>query len=394
MTVGRSMMRHAVYLVPGFFGFDSLGGVQYFRHVEVRLQELFGAAGESLEVFTVPTRPTASIRKRARILGDTVLGSRPERFDKLHVLGHSTGGLDARLLVTPGVHLDGDADRIGAHIDTVVSLSSPHHGTPVAGFFTSLAGKHLLLGVSLFMITSMRSMGGLSYAWLGKGLSFITRLDDVLGLDNTVLDYFADHLLDDLDEARREEIVSYMHDVVHDRGALLQLTMEGMDIFNAATWDRPETQYLSYLTTAPRTSPRIILEGLRDPYFPASYSIFHAMHRISGRASDAYPYPVPPPEALDAARQLLGHEPAPRDNDGVVPLFSQAWGEVCGVVRGDHLDVCGHFHPQRGDREHTDWLRSGSGFTQEAFDALWRDIAARILRETPTAGRFGNFVSL
>ena len=158
--------------------------------------------------------------------------------------------------------------------------------------------------------------------------------------------------------------------------------------------DRNPTRYFSYMTTAPRTSPRIILEGLRDPYFPASYSIFHAMHRISGRPSDAYPYPVPPPDALDAARRLLGHEPAPRDNDGVVPLFSQAWGEVSGVIRGDHLDVCGHFHPRGGDRDHTDWLRSGSGFTQEAFDALWRDIAGRILGETPAPGSFGNFTSL
>jgi len=387
-------MRHAVFLVPGFFGFDNLGGVQYFRHVEARLQSLFADMGEDIEVVTVATRPTASIRKRARILADAIAERRPGRFDRVHVIGHSTGGLDARLLVTPGVSLGGDADPIGQRIDTVVTLATPHHGTPIAGFFTSLAGKHLLLGMSLFLITSMRSVGGLSYAWLGKGLSLLTRLDDILGLDNTVLDYLVDHLLKDLDERRRQEIVSYMHDVANDQGAMLQLTMEGMDIFNAAAVDAPDCRYLSYLTVAPRLSPRIFLEGLRDPYFPASYSLFHTMHRIAGRSSDAYPYPLLSPPAQDAARQLLGQEPGPRDNDGVVPLFSQAWGEVCGILRADHLDVCGHFHPRGAVEAHTDWLRSGSGFREDAFEALWRDIAARLLGRQPQPCDMGNFLTL
>ncbi len=387
-------MRHAVFLVPGFFGFERLGGVHYFRHVEDRLKEFLGDLGEDTEVFTVATRPTASIRKRSRILADAVAASRPERFERIHVIGHSTGGLDARLLVTPGVHLSGDADQIGARINTVVMLATPNHGTPIAGFFTSLAGKHLLLGMSIFLITSMRSVGGLSYAWLGRGLSMLTRLDDILGLDNTMLDYLVEHLLKDLDEGRRQEIIAYMHDVANDRGAMIQLTVEGMDIFNAAAEDREGCRYLSYLTAAPRLAPRIILEGLRDPYFPASYSLFHAMHRIAGRTSDAYPYPSLPSAAQEAARDLLGHEPAPRDNDGVVPLFSQPWGTVCGVLRSDHLDVCGHFNPRRGDRDHTDWLRSGSGFTEDAFDALWRDIALRLTERRPQPCNSRNFMTV
>ncbi|MFH1529963.1 MAG: triacylglycerol lipase [Pseudomonadota bacterium] len=386
-------MRHAVYLVPGFFGFEHLGGVYYFRHVEALLERLFEAAGDDVDVFTVSTRPTASIRKRARILADAIAGTRPERFDRLHVVGHSTGGLDARLLVTPGVSLGGEADPIGQRINTVVTLATPNHGTPIAGFFTSLAGKHLLLGMSLFLITSMRSVGGLSYAWLGKGLSLLTRLDDVLGLDNTVLDYFVEHLLKDLDEDRRREIISFMHDVANDQGAMLQLTVEGMDIFNAAAVDAEACRYLSYLTVAPRLSPRIVLEGLRDPYFPASYSLFQGMHRIAGRVSDAYPFPVLSPALQDLARSHLGQEPGPRDNDGVVPLFSQPWGKVCGVVRADHLDVCGHFRPRGVVRHHTDWLRSGAGFTEEAFDALWQDIATRLMGRRPRPSTVGNFLT-
>jgi triacylglycerol lipase len=387
-------MRHAVYLVPGFFGFERLGGVHYFRHVEARLEQLFADMGDDVEVITVATRPTASIRKRARILARAINASHPERFDRIHVVGHSTGGLDARLLATPGVSLGDVADPIGDRIDTVISLATPNHGTPIAGFFTSMAGKHLLLGLSLVLITSMRSVGGASYAWMGKGLSLLTRLDDVLGLDNTILDYFAEHLLKDLDAGRRGEIVSYLHDVANDRGAMLQLTVEGMDIFNAAAEDRGSCRYLSYLTAAPRVTPRLLLTGLRDPYFPASYALFHGMHRITGRSSAAYPFPALSHAAQDAARELLGFDPEPRDNDGVVPLWSQPWGTICGVLRADHLDVCGHFHPRDKDRSYTDWLRSGAGFTEDTFEALWRDIAIRLMGRRPEPHRSENFLTL
>jgi len=244
------------------------------------------------------------------------------------------------------------------------------------------------------MIASMRGVGGLSYAWLGKGLSLVTRLDDVMGLDNTILDYLADHLLRDLDEGRREEIRDYMHEVMTDRGALLQLTVESMDIFNAAASNRNDRRYLSYLTAAPRPSSRLFAKALKDPYFPVSYALFHAMQRMTGRPSAIYPFPALVPEARATAQALWGVEINGRDNDVVVPVLSQAWGQVCGLLRADHLDVCGHFRSPSGDKRHTDWLRCGADFSQASFDALWGDVAARLMGEEPQPASLPGFRSL
>jgi hypothetical protein len=80
--------------------------------------------------------------------------------------------------------------------------------------------------------------------------------------------------------------------------------------------------------------------------------------------------------------------------DGLVPARSQVWGQVGGLVQGDHLDVCGHFYPGKGNKSHTDWLRSGARFTEEVFQALWGDIAARLLEARIPSSESPGFVSV
>ena len=71
----------------------------------------------------------------------------------------------------------------------------------------------------------------------------------------------------------------------------------------------------------------------------------------------------------DAVRTLLAELPPETENDGVVPLYSQVWGDIVWVGKADHLDIVGHFPGKRGtspDR-HVDWLRSGAGFDETRF---------------------------
>ncbi|HWB77438.1 MAG TPA: hypothetical protein VG755_20870, partial [Nannocystaceae bacterium] len=108
---------HQVVLVPGFFGFLNLGELNYFsRTVEqlaVRLEQL----GVRAEVRAVGTLPTASLRSRAATLAEAVMRVVPGD-GPLHLVGHSSGGLDCRLLVTPSVSLptDVDVDAIGRRV--------------------------------------------------------------------------------------------------------------------------------------------------------------------------------------------------------------------------------------------------------------------------------------
>ncbi|MFU8805710.1 MAG: esterase/lipase family protein, partial [Bradymonadaceae bacterium] len=132
-------MKHHVYLSAGFFGFANLGGITYFHHVREFLEETLLEMGIEAEIIYVPTLPTASIRRRAYRLLETVAVTAGSDDGPIHLIGHSTGGLDARLFVTPGASLPGELDleRYAGRVRSVVTVATPHLGTPMASFFNS-----------------------------------------------------------------------------------------------------------------------------------------------------------------------------------------------------------------------------------------------------------------
>jgi hypothetical protein len=129
-----------VILVPGFFGFGTFGSpdgahISYFEHVASVLQAATGWRAE--QFFSLEPPPTGPLWTRVEHLHRKVV-ELGERFDRLHLVGHSTGGVDVRLLVNekflwPGGPTERRAliDRIG-HI---ITISAPFHGTPIADRF-------------------------------------------------------------------------------------------------------------------------------------------------------------------------------------------------------------------------------------------------------------------
>jgi hypothetical protein len=77
----------------------------------------------------------------------------------------------------------------------------------------------------------------------------------------------------------------------------------------------------------------------------------------------------------------FGKYPKPSWSDGIVPTLSQVWGEVIHATHADHLDVVGHYGSLRPGQPTSDWLPSGSGFDDAAFDALWSSVAHFIAEE-------------
>ena len=45
-------MKHQIYLIPGFFGFASIGGIAYFRQVRETLHDVFAEHGLEVEYDT------------------------------------------------------------------------------------------------------------------------------------------------------------------------------------------------------------------------------------------------------------------------------------------------------------------------------------------------------
>ncbi|TVR02110.1 MAG: triacylglycerol lipase [Deltaproteobacteria bacterium] len=367
---------HHIYLIPGFFGFADLGGIPYFHHVREFLRDVLSDVGVDARVTTVATLPTASIRHRAGRLLSTIEADAAEDDAPIHLIGHSTGGLDARLLVTPHVALGADrnVESVATRVRSVISVATPHQGTPLAGFFGSLTGKKALWALSLASIYTLR-FGRLPLSVLFRLVGVIAKLDGHLGLRHNVLDQVYRDLLADFDTEREAAIAEFLEHVRSDQSLLRQLTPEGIDLFNASTGDRPGVRYGSVVTWARRPSLRANLDIGLDPYLQATQGLYRALWWMSSRSRAECPLSAAQRAAL---LDVWGEVPELRDNDGMVPTLAQAWGEIIHAARADHLDVCGHFHDPEHDPPHVDWVATGSGFRRPAFESLWTDVAAFI----------------
>jgi triacylglycerol lipase len=122
--------RRPVVLAHGLAGFSRIAVrrlkvATYFRGIPEHLT----ARGCRVIVTEVPA--LGSIEKRAEILA-AAIRERSGR-EKVHVIAHSMGGLDARHMIT---HLGMDE-----HVATLVTIGTPHLGSPVADRVFGIATK-------------------------------------------------------------------------------------------------------------------------------------------------------------------------------------------------------------------------------------------------------------
>jgi hypothetical protein len=366
-----------VFLVPGFFGFPTVGSVSYFRDVEEALQRGLKRRRLDAHIVRCATQPTASIVRRADRLRRQVIDEGGLEAEELHFVGHSTGGLDVRMLLTPGVKIaKGDTEvRIGNLTRTAISVATPHHGTPLANHFLTMQGHTLLL-----MLTAMATTGqgrGLITA-ASKAVSVAASLDDWLGGNEGPLDRIAEGLLKNIRFDRRDPVWKYLDEIKADQGAVIQLTPEGIDLFDASVADRENVDYGCVVAGVPKPEEHFKLKALLAPDMLVLRALFRLLHGLTARPHPRYPYPKPTQAAKNRLKQGLGFVASSRTNDWLVPTLSQLHGRVLHVARADHLDVVGHY--TAAGKGTGNWLPSGAGFTREKFDAVWDDVAAAIAR--------------
>jgi triacylglycerol lipase len=113
-----------IVLHHGLFGAGSFRGID----------RAIADAGHPVFVSTV--HPTAGIEKRARQLQQWILSIIPQFAGRRAVLiAHSMGGLDARFMIS---HLG-----MAEHIDALVTISTPHRGSPYADWCAHHLGRKL-----------------------------------------------------------------------------------------------------------------------------------------------------------------------------------------------------------------------------------------------------------
>jgi hypothetical protein len=364
-----SRPRHHIVLVPGLFGFAQLGGFDYFMHVEEALASRFLERGADCEFVLVSSPPTGSIVHRTQVLMDAIQKSCSDDAGAIHLVGHSTGGLDIRLLGSPTTwpDLPDWFDRVR----TVTSISTPHYGTPLAYFFTTMAGTRLLEALSLLTYVTLQA-GGPPLTILTPVIAALGRVDEALGIESSVLEKTTE--LSFLGEEGLTEVQEWFDGIRTDQGAIIQLTPESMDIFNAGVENNPNLRYGSVVTRMPQPGPIRLLKNLRSPINALSAAVFSTLYVGAGRTSKVYPPPGPAPEVREYLEQKLEVEIDNTLNDGMVPTTSMIWGDVLWAGTADHLDVLGHFHGDR-DSPHTDWMVSGAGFSDDDFDEVMDAIA-------------------
>ena len=386
-------MRPRVYLSPGMFGFGRLGSYNYFAHVERELIARFRAAGHELVAHAIDDLPTASIRRRATRLAELVAETSGD--DPVHLLGHSTGGIDARLVASPATRsIPAVSLAWLPRLRSVTTMNTPHYGTPLAAFFTTANGQRALEALSIMTVAGL-SIGAQPLAATSALLGFLRGIDRMVPFKLKMLEMAIESMVGIVDDARHPSVRAFLTAIEDDQGSMVQLSPESMDLVVAGFEDRPGVAYQSTASMAPSPVPRRWLGTVGHPWRAVSLSVFFAIQRLTAGHTARYPCAATrdaKPWAGDANEALLrrafAESPPLEANDGVVPLRSQIWGTVVWAGLGDHLDVLGHYGDGRdpdtveADRRHRDWLTSGSNFGDAEMTTLMDAIANGMLKAT------------
>ncbi|MDD9944681.1 MAG: hypothetical protein OXU20_26785 [Myxococcales bacterium] len=414
-----------VVLVPGFLGYEQLSSHPYFdevlidalrqalqarRHTTNQLSSQ-ASRGACFAVETLSTVPAGSLLQRqAAIVSElSELLEHPSHFEveRLHLIGHGTGGLDARLLLADR-RLDGrlwarPENELRSRIRSVLCIAAPQHGTRLVAHPDLRA-----LSRSLPRFLLQRASDAELWSLATSGLRDMATAD-VLRLALR----------------RPAQAWSLVASIAEHDDLLRDLSPEAMVRHRHALPRLPNVQFGSIVTLAadhlelPATPVRRGVFGRLDRYVREMRSSRAAPNARRGdpifrwlRARTANPcWEVD--DASDAriedraARRiqavleggadglgvpLISHPnavwPCPVDgrvNDGIVNSVRQLLrpeddDELLAVVVADHLDVVGHFDkvPRPRHAEDHGLIRSGSGFSHEQLHAMCALLAERI----------------
>ncbi|MDP2309100.1 MAG: hypothetical protein Q8P18_23965 [Pseudomonadota bacterium] len=369
-----------LYLSPGLFGFERIGSYVYFHHLEQGLLRRFADAGRETRAHRVNASPTASIRRRAETLF-TAIATTWRPGDSLHLVGHSTGGLDARLLAAPAARVGkpGSLAAIKADLRSITCMNTPHRGTPLAAFFATLSGQRLLYFLSAATVPVLH-LGSPPIALTSALLAALPRPDRALGMRVALLDRASEALIGALDDLSSHDLRIWLDDLQHDQAGILQLAPEAMDVYAALAADDPAVVYQCSASWVPAPGMKSWARAAASPWTSASATLFATLHRLTAAQHPLY---TCEPEGVawrQAVLQQVGEVPPSGANDGIVPFRSQLHGALVWAGHGDHLDVVGHFAGSGpAENEHHDWLTSGARFDRRRFDSLLDAVAAGML---------------
>ena len=400
-----SRRRVHIVLVPGFAGFDALGGLEDHADVTPLFHEWRDrdARRRSAVLHYFDNYPSAAVSIRAdrlrRYLAKRVARGEFQPGDGVALVGHSTGGLDIRCLLehltsalrrqtrVDGAHraaLGVEAADVLELIERVVFLSVPHRGTNIADWIASYETlRHLVIQqlratVDLTDVPAARLVQDLatrSGAWL-TGTDVLLAMRDALREADPDVGPDGPRRVADAYESAAA-LTLWLRHMATDFAVIDDLSVrprEGRPLSPAqvgdreraretAAWAKHGIRIRSYATLArPPIQPPADDVAPWVPLNPWSYppcapdTPHDALYSACYRACAGGPFAPVDHSAVrfrhlrPTHRELLsswgvGKRLRAWENDGIVNTASMIWpgaGETF-LVPGDHMDIVGHY---------------------------------------------------
>jgi pimeloyl-ACP methyl ester carboxylesterase len=380
------MVRDLVVLVPGFLGFSRIGGFYYFadRVIGAMRGLLQSRARDPVAVVACPMPPTDGLADRQRALCAALdeLCRRPElaRVERLHLVGHSAGGVDAQLLACrdplgfPSWAAHPHAGFRG-RLRSVVTVAAPHHGTGLADTVLAAFADHPLHQAKVAL----------------HELAVVRHLFAVMRRDLGVLAGAGSGPLD---------VLRFLWQVARNRDLIRDLRPDAMARLRREARPEPGVTVTCFATGTPHraegtrtTDPffgdllRLVGEGFRDPGGPELGASVALLRHLVARH---------PALVIRSPRAALPADVDLTLSDGVVNTASQVLVgpsfRFGGLVVADHGDVLGHYDrvdPVDGRAVNEGLFHSGAAFGDDEFFALYGRVASAVGRAMRSAaGRY------
>lgn len=415
-----------VVLIPGFLGFREIGEFPYFseRAVELLRDSLNRHAqpGRIYDVRVVNVEPTSSLQSRQENLVASIAELGEAR---LHLVGHSTGGVDARLLLaakplgnrasgkraSSGESNSGLNERrfrkVQARIRGVIGIAAPHHGTwlvadpfiaMLANRYTTVPGLAGLIAEGA-LIPILRAVHGDASGWALVAGFFTDQKVAAQFVGNI---FHSRKLLRDLHPRRMAKLISeqesegfHVRSVVTIAGRAQPPARPRFFTPGSRWFARSASIVANRVAASAHSATALVQHTLFDAWGERLYSWLvsktenkRAFHSV-GQAKRL--------ENLNFLRDMLNGHPRsvavvasdgarPREldlytSDAVVNTVHQIVRadseELLAVVVADHVDVLGHFGPAAG------FIKSGSGFGDDQLRELYEIVAKDICDVPP-----------
>ena len=259
---------YPIVLAHGFFGCDEFAGLEFADYF-FGVKEHLASHGEVL-VYTPAVDPfNTSVYRGAQLAAEIAAILELNGYAKVNIIGHSQGGLDGRVV----------AHDYPDMVASVLSVATPHHGTPIADIALGLTPHEHLL--------------------------------DVLDM---LLELVGQPVWDEFDE---ETSVAK---------PLQTFSEEGIAAFNAAYPEQPGVNYASITGRSDR----------HDGGYPCQAAAPPFVSQWNDELDPIDPLFAVTEMILDGG---LGEG---HPNDGLVRAEDAEWGDFLGCVPADHIDEVGH----------------------------------------------------